>query len=76
LTAEPGIYMARQAIKLGSNVHEDIVVIDLEIFVHPPQVLVLAGEVLTLTATVLAGLVSLACRTPRSSAPLLNPSRR
>lgn len=40
LTAEPGIYVARQATNLGSNIYEDIVLIDLETFVHPSQDLV------------------------------------
>jgi len=37
LTAAPGTYAARQATNVGSNVHEDIVRIDLGTFVHPAE---------------------------------------
>ena len=37
LTAEPGVYSARQATNYGSNIHEDIATIDLGPVTHPPS---------------------------------------
>ena len=36
LTAEPGVYAARQVTNTGSNIHENLTMIDLGSVTHPP----------------------------------------